>query len=612
MAAAYADYFRAYITAGIAAELLDPELGPLRPCPARRSAEAGARPAIRLSRPADALRSLLSCMCAAPASSCRRRSSCALRWASRCARSTARRRPSSSTICSRPSPSWRSTPTLFNAGTLRPQLSSCFLTTVPDDLDGIFKCVQDNALLAKYSGGLGNDWTRVRGLGAHIKGTNGESQGVVPFLKVANDTAIAVNQGGKRKGAVCAYLETWHIDIEEFLDLRKNTGDDRRRTHDMNTANWVPDLFMQRVEADGEWTLFSPDETPDLHDLYGPAFKTAYEAYEAKAERGEIKVFKRVRAVDLWRRMLTMLFETGHPWITFKDPCNIRSPQSHAGVVHSSNLCTEITLNTSDDEVAVCNLGSINLAAHVDRDGLDRDAARRARSRPRCGCSTMSSTSISTPSRKRAAPTCGIVRSGSALMGFQDALQTLRLPYASEEAVRFRRRKHGGDLLPRDLGLRRSRRRARALSELRRLALVEGHPADRFHRACWPRRAASSTSTGRRRLDWSALRERVRTVGMRNSNSMAIAPTATISNICGVCQSIEPAYQNLFVKSNMSGDFTVVNAALVRDLKARGLWDEVMIVDLKYFDGARRPHRPRAGRPEGALRDRLRDRLAHG
>ena len=271
-----------------------------------------------------------------------------------------------------------STPTLFNSGTLRPQLSSCFLTTVADDLDGIFKSVKDNALLSKYSGGLGNDWTRVRGLGAHIKGTNGESQGVVPFLKVANDTAIAVNQGGKRKGAVCAYLETWHIDIEEFLDLRKNTGDDRRRTHDMNTANWVPDLFMQRVEADGDWTLFSPDETPDLHDLYGQPSPSATRPMRPRRRAAKCTVFKQVRAVDLWRKMLTMLFETGHPWITFKDPCNLRSPQQHVGVVHSSNLCTEITLNTSDDEIAVCNLGSVNLLAHVDDGRLDHEQARSA------------------------------------------------------------------------------------------------------------------------------------------------------------------------------------------------------------------------------------------
>ena len=329
-----------------------------------------------------------------------------------------------------------STPTLFNAGTRRPQLSSCFLTTVPDSLDGIFKSIKDNALLAKYSGGLGNDWTPVRGLGAHIKGTNGESQGVVPFLKVANDTAIAVNQGGKRKGAVCAYLETWHIDIEEFLDLRKNTGDDRRRTHDMNTANWVPDLFMQRVAADAGWTLFSPDETADLHDLYGPAFKTAYEAYEARAARGEMAVFKQVRASDLWRRMLTMLFETGHPWITFKDPCNIRSPQRHVGVVHSSNLCTEITLNTSADEVAVCNLGSVNLAAHVTAAGLDQaHIARTVKTAMRMLDNVIDINFYTIPEARHSNLQHRPV--GLGIMGFQDALQTLRLPYASTDAVSF-------------------------------------------------------------------------------------------------------------------------------------------------------------------------------
>ena len=374
-----------------------------------------------------------------------------------------------------------STPTLFNSGTLRPQLSSCFLTTIADDLDGIFKSVKDNALLAKYSGGLGNDWTRVRGLGAHIKGTNGESQGVVPFLKVANDTAIAVNQGGKRKGAVCAYLETWHIDIEEFLDLRKNTGDDRRRTHDMNTANWVPDLFMQRVEADGEWTLFSPDETPDLHDLYGTKFAERYAAYEAKAARGEIRVFKQVRATDLWRKMLTMLFETGHPWITFKDPCNLRSPQRHAGVIHSSNLCTEITLNTSDDETAVCNLGSINLLNHIQDGRLnearlkkqrdDRDADARQRHRHQFlhhpGSAALQPAAPSGRSRPDGLPGCaagdadrGGVRCGCCV----------------------RRHQHGGDFLLRDLGLGRSGRRARALSVVRRFAVEPGHPADRFDR----------------------------------------------------------------------------------------------------------------------------------
>ncbi len=476
-----------------------------------------------------------------------------------------------------------STPTLFNAGTLRPQLSSCFLTTVADDLDGIFKAIKDNALLAKYSGGLGNDWTQVRGLGAHIKGTNGESQGVVPFLKVANDTAIAVNQGGKRKGAVCAYLETWHIDIEEFLDLRKNTGDDRRRTHDMNTANWVPDLFMERVADDATWTLFSPNETPDLHDLYGLAFKAAYEAYEAKAARGEIRVFRQVRAADLWRRMLTMLFETGHPWITFKDPCNIRSPQNHAGVVHSSNLCTEITLNTSADEVAVCNLGSINLAAHVTAEGLDH--AKLARSvgiAMRMLDNVIDINFYTIPEARRSNLRHRPV--GLGLMGFQDALQTLRLPYASDDAVRF------ADESMEALSYH-------AISASCDLATERGrYPS--FDGSLWSKgvlpvdslslleSARGSLDLDRsQRLDWDTLRARVKATGMRNSNTMAIAPTATISNICGVSQSIEPSYQNLFVKSNMSGDFTVVNARLVHDLKDRGLWDEVMVSDLKYFDG---------------------------
>jgi ribonucleoside-diphosphate reductase alpha chain len=477
-----------------------------------------------------------------------------------------------------------STPTLFNAGTLRPQLSSCFLTTVPDDLDGIFKSIKDNALLAKYSGGLGNDWTRVRGLGAHIKGTNGESQGVVPFLKVANDTAIAVNQGGKRKGAVCAYLETWHIDLEEFLDLRKNTGDDRRRTHDMNTANWVPDLFMQRVEADGPWTLFSPDETPELHDLYGPAFKAAYEAYEAKAARGELKVFRQLRAVDLWRRMLTMLFETGHPWVTFKDPCNLRSPQRHIGVVHSSNLCTEITLNTSNDEVAVCNLGSVNLLAHLTPDGLDHERlVRTVKTAMRMLDNVIDINFYTIQESRRSNLRHRPV--GLGIMGFQDALQTLRIPYGSEEAVRF------ADESIEAVSFH-------ALEASSDLAAERG-PYPSFADSLWSKGILPIDSIDlladarggldldrSSTLDWESLRARVKTTGMRNSNTMAIAPTATISNICGVSQSIEPAYQNLFVKSNMSGDFTVVNAFLVRDLKARGLWDEVMVSDLKYYDGS--------------------------
>lgn len=477
-----------------------------------------------------------------------------------------------------------STPTLFNSGTLRAQLSSCFLTTVSDDLEGIFKAVKDNALLAKYSGGLGNDWSNVRGLGAHIKGTNGESQGVVPFLKVANDTAIAVNQGGKRKGAVCAYLETWHVDIEEFLDLRKNTGDDRRRTHDMNTANWVPDLFMERVEQDGPWTLFSPDETPDLHDLYGPAFKAAYEAHEARAARGELKVFRQVRALDLWRKMLTMLFETGHPWITFKDPCNIRSPQRHIGVVHSSNLCTEITLNTSHDEVAVCNLGSVNLAAHVDADGLMFDKLKATvTTAMRMLDNVIDINFYTIPEARRSNLRHRPV--GLGIMGFQDALQSLRLPYASDAAVRF------ADESMEAVSFH-------AISASVDLAAERGrYPS--FDGSLWSQGILPIDSVGllaetreganfdrRSTLAWDGLRQRVKTVGMRNSNTMAIAPTATISNICGVSQSIEPAYQNLFVKSNMSGDFTVVTSALVRDLKARCLWDEVMISDLKYFDGS--------------------------
>ncbi len=477
-----------------------------------------------------------------------------------------------------------STPTLFNAGTLRPQLSSCFLTTVADDLDGIFKSVKDNALLAKYSGGLGNDWSRVRGLGARIKGTNGESQGVVPFLKVANDTAIAVNQGGKRKGAVCAYLETWHIDIEEFLDLRKNTGDDRRRTHDMNTANWVPDLFMQRVETDDEWTLFSPDEAPDLHDLYGKPFAERYAVYEAKAERGEIRVFKKVRAADLWRKMLTMLFETGHPWITFKDPCNLRSPQQHIGVIHSSNLCTEITLNTSDDEVAVCNLGSVNLLNHIADGKLDDDRLKRTvTTAMRMLDNVIDINFYTIPEARRSNLKHRPV--GLGLMGFQDALHALRIAVASNAAVAF------ADVSMEAIAFHAISASVDLAAERGRYPSFEGSlwsqgvlPLDSIELLAEARGGLDIDRSATR--DWSALRNRVKHTGMRNSNVMAIAPTATISNICGVAQSIEPAYQNLYVKSNMSGDFTVVNEFLVRDLKAHGLWDEVMVNDLKYFDGS--------------------------
>jgi len=478
-----------------------------------------------------------------------------------------------------------STPTLFNSGTLRPQLSSCYLTTVPDDLEGIFGAIKDDAMLSKYAGGLGNDWTRVRAMGAHIKGTNGKSQGVVPFLKVANDTAVAVNQGGKRKGAMCAYLETWHLDIEEFLELRKNTGDDRRRTHDMNTANWVPDLFMKRVAAEADWTLFSPDDVPDLHDLYGDAFEKAYVAYEAQTDRGEIRHFKHIPALSLWRKMLSMLFETGHPWIAFKDPCNLRSPQRHAGVVHSSNLCTEITLNTSDSEIAVCNLGSVNLAAHMNETGLDMPKLEKTiGTAMRMLDNVIDYNYYSVPQARRANLRHRPV--GLGIMGFQDALYQLRLPYASEKALSFADR---------------SMEAVSYFAIQASCALAEERGSySSFHGSLWSQGVLPIDSLellARERgdylqvdrsstLDWEALRERVKRVGLRNSNTMAIAPTATISNICGVSQSIEPTYQNLFVKSNLSGEFTVVNPFLVQDLKAQGLWDEVMINDLKYYDGS--------------------------
>ncbi len=478
-----------------------------------------------------------------------------------------------------------STPTLFNSGTLRPQLSSCYLTTIPDNLDGIFSAIKDDALLSKYAGGLGNDWTRVRAMGAHIKGTNGKSQGVVPFLKVANDTAVAVNQGGKRKGAMCAYLETWHLDIEEFLDLRKNTGDDRRRTHDMNTANWVPDLFMKRVAEEAEWTLFSPEEVPDLHDLYGLEFEKAYTDYEAKAERGEIVNFKRIPALTLWRKMLSMLFETGHPWITFKDPCNLRSPQQHTGTVHSSNLCTEITLNTSDHEIAVCNLGSVNLAAHTHADGLDLTKLKKTiHTAMRMLDNVIDYNFYSVPQARRANLRHRPV--GLGIMGFQDALYKMNMAYSSEDAVEFADRSMEAV----------SYFALQASSDL----AEERGPYSTFKGSLWQRgilpidsiellqqsRGEFLQQDRSQTLEWETLRERIKTVGLRNSNTMAIAPTATISNICGVSQSIEPTYQNLFVKSNLSGEFTVVNPYLVEELKARDLWDEVMINDLKYYDGS--------------------------
>jgi ribonucleoside-diphosphate reductase alpha chain len=479
-----------------------------------------------------------------------------------------------------------STPTLFNSGTLRPQLSSCYLTTVPDELDGIYGAIKDNALLSKYAGGLGNDWTRVRGLGAHIKGTNGKSQGVVPFLKVANDTAVAVNQGGKRLGAVCAYLETWHIDIEEFLELRKNTGDDRRRTHDMNTANWVPDLFMKRVAEEQDWTLFSPSDTPDLHDLTGAEFEKRYLEYEAKADRGEISLFKRLPANQLWRKMLSMLFETGHPWITFKDPCNIRYTNRHAGMVHSSNLCTEITLHTNDNEIAVCNLGSVNLAAHISGDGaLDADKLQRTiTTAMRMLDNVIDINYYSVPQARRSNLQHRPV--GMGIMGFQDALYKLGIPYASEAAVAFADQSmevvsYYAITASTDLAEERGVYAtyegslwSRGILPIDSVTMVEQQRGGYLQQDC------SLT------LDWDSLRERVKQVGMRNSNTMAIAPTATISNICGVSQSIEPTYQNLFVKSNLSGEFTVVNPYLVAELKKYELWDAVMINDLKYYDGS--------------------------
>ncbi|NMM02391.1 ribonucleoside-diphosphate reductase subunit alpha [Paraburkholderia sp. RP-4-7] len=482
-----------------------------------------------------------------------------------------------------------STPTLFNSGTHRSQLSSCYLTTVEDDLDGIYEALKENALLSKFAGGLGNDWTRVRALGSHIKGTNGKSQGVVPFLKVVNDTAVAVNQGGKRKGAVCAYLETWHLDIEEFLELRKNTGDDRRRTHDMNTANWIPDLFMKRVHEGGDWTLFSPSTCPDLHDKFGAEFETAYTAYEDKVARGEIKLFKKIPAAQLWRKMLGMLFETGHPWITFKDPCNVRSPQQHVGVVHSSNLCTEITLNTSDAEIAVCNLGSVNLVAHLKEqaDGtlaLDHDKLKRTISVAMRMLDNVIDINYYAVAKARNSnlkhrPV------GLGIMGFQDCLHLLRTPYASQEAVAF------ADTSMEAVCYYAYYASTELAQERGRYSSYRGSLWDR---GILPQDSVKLLAEARggyvevdssESMDWTELRSRIATYGMRNSNCVAIAPTATISNIIGVSACIEPTFQNLYVKSNLSGEFTVVNDYLVRDLKERGLWDEVMVADLKYFDG---------------------------
>jgi len=479
-----------------------------------------------------------------------------------------------------------STPQLFNSGTMRPQLSSCFLTTVPDDLSGIYHAIHDNAMLSKFAGGLGNDWTPVRALGAYIKGTNGKSQGVVPFLKVVNDTAVAVNQGGKRKGAVCSYLETWHLDIEEFLELRKNTGDDRRRAHDMNTANWIPDLFMKRVFTDGKWTLFSPNEVIDLHELHGKAFEERYEHYEKLAADGKIYVHKTVQAKDLWRKMLSMLFETGHPWITFKDACNMRSPQQHIGTVHSSNLCTEITLNTSKDEIAVCNLGSINLVNHVSEKGLNREKLKKTiYTAVRMLDNVIDINYYSVPAAKTSNMRHRPV--GLGIMGFQDSLYVQKIPYASNEALVFADRSmevisyhaiEASTILAEERGTYESYKGSlwdKGIMPLDSLKMLQEARGAEYLQV-------DTSST----LDWVALRQRVQQKGMRNSNVMAIAPTATIANITGVSQSIEPTYQNLYVKSNLSGEFTVVNPYLIHDLKALGLWDSVMLNDLKYYEGS--------------------------
>ncbi len=482
-----------------------------------------------------------------------------------------------------------STPTLFNSGTHRSQLSSCYLTTVSDDLDGIYEAIKENALLSKFAGGLGNDWTNVRAMGSHIKGTNGKSQGVVPFLKVVNDTAVAVNQGGKRKGAVCTYLETWHLDIEEFLELRKNTGDDRRRTHDMNTANWIPDLFMKRVVEGGDWTLFSPSDVPDLHDKWGHTFEEAYKRYEEKCARGEMKLFKKIPAVQLWRKMLSMLFETGHPWITFKDACNVRSPQQHMGAVHSSNLCTEITLNTSETEIAVCNLGSVNLLAHMkqheggwvlDHDKLQKTIRTAMRMLDNVIDINYYAVKKARDSNMKHRPV------GLGIMGFQDCLHLTRTPYASAAAVEFADRSMEAVCYY-------------AYSASTELAEERGRYAS-YKGSLWDRGVLPQDSLKLLKeerggyieidessgMNWDGLRARIKEHGMRNSNCVAIAPTATISNIIGVAASIEPEYQNIYVKSNLSGEFTVVNEQLVRDLKQIGQWDEVMVSDLKYFDGS--------------------------
>ncbi len=483
-----------------------------------------------------------------------------------------------------------STPTLFNSGTKRSQLSSCFITTINDDLEAIYDSIKDNALLSKYSGGLGNDWTNIRGLGAYIKGTNGKSQGLIPFLKVANDTAIAVNQGGKRNGAVCAYLETWHIDIEDFLELRKNTGDDRRRTHDMNTANWIPDLFMQRVIEDSNWTLFSPDEVGDLHEKFGPDFKTLYEYYEKMAQNNQLQLFKTVRAKDLWRKMLTSLYETGHPWITFKDPCNLRNPQQHVGVIHSSNLCTEITLNTSQAEIAVCNLGSINLVNHLDQDRLDQGCLNIDKVEQTCNLAVRMLDNVidlnyyavdkAFKANSQHRPI------GLGIMGFQDALYKMHITLSSERALKFADNSQeaisyftimASSKLARQRGKYPSYQNSfwdQGILPIDSLSILDKHRQQKL--------TVDNNST----LDWSLVRQHIQKYGMRNSNCMAIAPTATIANIIGVTSSIEPTFENIFVKSNLSGDFILINEYLIQDLQKLNLWNSTIINTIKAQSGS--------------------------
>ncbi|NQY31586.1 MAG: ribonucleoside-diphosphate reductase subunit alpha [Coraliomargarita sp.] len=478
-----------------------------------------------------------------------------------------------------------STPTLFNSGTLHSQLSSCYLYKVDDSIESIMhRGIADNAFLSKWAGGLGGSWTSVRGTGGFIKGTNGESQGVIPFLKLHNDQLVAVNQGGKRRGSGCAYLETWHNDIHDFLELRKNTGDDRRRTHDMNTANWIPDLFMKRMEARQDWTLFHSNETPDLHELYGKAFEDRYCEYEAMAERGEI-FGKKLPAIELWKGMLRMIFETGHPWITFKDPCNLRSPQDHTGVIHSSNLCTEITLNTSDEETAVCNLGSVVLDSHLDKDGnLDHEKLRETihiavRALDNVIDINFYPTEAAKTANSRHRPI------GLGIMGLQNALFVKDISFASQAAVDF------NDEFMEAIAYY-------AYEASSDLAAAHGtystYKGSKWDRGMMPQDTLDLLESERGeevvvpragKMDWKPLREKIAKQGMRNSNVLAIAPTATISNIMGTSPCIEPTYKNLFVKSNLSGDFIVLNGHLVHDLKKRGLWTAEMRDQLKYFDG---------------------------